>query len=360
MLSHSENILFPGRFPAAAARTAAIKDYFKAHPWKMLAGFIILALVYCAFFQFFYVWMRYGVINAYPTTRSIFTTYLMNLIPLSVIWIVTIVVVFIPDYKCNIGLRGLITFFICIISLIILNFTFRWLTGNNVDWAGTFFNSFLIYLICYAAYYEINRRNDERIKRETMQQLYDYQDKAFLNQFKPHFLFNSLNILYSMVSNSSVDDTRRFIISLSSIYRYILDNINNTVIELEKERRFLDDYIHILTLRYDSKLKVDFQGNIPDNKFIVPFSLQLLVENIAKHNKITRTKPMMVTITFGETGIKVVNPIYPLDKIPSDKDSSKHGLALIKDIYSRHSISPTIENNGDTFTVTLPYLNKND
>lgn len=336
-----------------------IRGYVKSHPWKFTAGFMALALIYCAFFQFFYVWMRYGVINAYPTTLSIFTTYLMNLIPLSVIWLVTIVVVFMPNYRCNIGFRAILTFVICIFSLVVLNFTFQIITNENVDWAGTFFNTFLIYLICYAAYYEMIRRNDEKIKRETMKQLYEYQDKTFLNQFKPHFLFNSLNILYSMVSNASIEDTRKFIISLSNIYRYILDNMNTSVIELEKECSFLDDYIHILTLRYDSKLRVKFEGTVPANKYIVPFSLQLLVENIVKHNKITRSNPMDVSLVFKDTNIKVSNPIHAIDKKVADKESTKHGLMLIKNIYSRYGLSATVENDGEIFTVTLPYIDQN-
>lgn len=327
----------------------------RRHPWKVIFGLVSVILVYAALFQFFYVWMRYGVINAYGTVSVLVNTYLMNLVPLSLLWIIISAIVFLPSYRCGWRLRTFITLSLSMAVVGIINTCFILITNEYVEWGGTFFNSFMIYLICYVAYYEMMKRVAEEERTEALHQLMEYKQRMMLAQFKPHFLFNSLNILYSMEGNADVEDTRRFILSLSHIYRYILDNQNKKEILLESELLFLDNYLFILNLRYDSKFKVIFKGEPLPDRHILPLSLQLLIENVVKHNRLTSSTPMEVEITFTRSGIRVTNPIRENLRKPVMHEGP-HSLDTLKDIYQSYNKEVIIKNDGLFFSVEIPYL----
>ncbi|MDE6681886.1 MAG: histidine kinase [Muribaculaceae bacterium] len=237
----------------------------------------------------------------------------------------------------------------------LINTCFILITHQYVEWGGTFFNSFVIYLICYVVYYEIIKRKAEEERTEALTQLMDYKQQMMLAQFKPHFLFNSLNILYSMEGNADVDDTRHFILSLSQIYRYILDNQNKKEIALESELRFVEHYIYILSLRYDSKLKINFIGTPPPNVSVIPFSLQLLIENVVKHNRLTSASPMEVEIMFMQKGIRISNPINENTRKYA-KHGGPHSLEILKNIFQSYNKELIISNNGTVFSVEVPYI----
>ena len=330
----------------------------RQYPLKVIAALLSIILVYVAIFQFFYVWMRYGVINAYGNFEVLITTYLMNLVPLSVLWIIISVIVFLPYYKCSMTLRSLITFVLSILSVGLVNWVFILLTHKYVEWAGTFFNCVLIYLICEVVYYECVRRDAESQRRAALQELMDYRQRVMLAQFQPHFLFNSLNILYSMLGNTDIEENRKFVLVLSQIYRYILDNHEMREIPLEKELAFLNDYLHILSLRYSSKLKVSFLNKAPEEKYILPFSLQLLVENTVKHNRLTSSEPLEVNIIFYTNKVVISNPIRPNHSSKDNKNKSGYGLSYLKKIYGNYEKDVVVCNVENVFSVEIPYLTK--
>lgn len=327
----------------------------KSHPWKIIAGLIAVILVYVAFFQFFYVWMRYGVINAYGSFKVLWSTYLMNLVPLSILWIVVSAIVFLPDYKCKMALRIGIILVLSIVGVVLINLTFITVTNQYVDWSGTFFNCFMIDLICCVVYYETIRRQAEEERRNALHKLMEYKNMMIRSQFKPHFLFNSLNILYSMAGTADIEDVRRYILSLSQLYRYILDNQESTLVNLENEMSFLEHYLHILSLRYDEKLQVHYIGCPPAGKMIVPFSLQLLVENVVKHNRFTSQHPISVSIRFFEDRIEVENPIVP-PLTPVPKHSGIHSLDALKGTYENYQKNLEVKSDGQTFKVIIPLI----
>jgi sensor histidine kinase YesM len=321
---------------------------------KGIVAFIVIS-IYTAFFQFFYVWMRYGVIYPYPDTISIFATYFMNFIPLAIQWIMTLVIVFRLRLSNLRWLRIFLNLGCCISSMIIVNILFILVTHKNVEWAGSIFNSFFIFLICETVYYELYSMRMMQEQAEAEKRLLRYQHDIMMLQVKPHFLFNSLNLLFSMVDQDIVK-SKDFILSLSNIYRYTLDHLHQEKVMLTEELNFLKAYINILKLRFDNKLNVSVFGEDRVNEqHIIPFSLQILVENVVKHNVITSAQPMEIRIDITDKFIKVSNPIRAQIQ-PADKGTSHFGISYIESLYSSYNQTINIENTNNNFAVIIPLI----
>lgn len=151
-----------------------------------------------------------------------------------------------------------------------------------------------------------------------------FQYETLKNQVNPHFLFNSLNTLSSLVSKD-VKLSEIYIQKLSSIYRYILENKDLDHISLRNELDFVIDYFYLQKVRDDGKIDLKVNIKDPENYEILPISLQLLVENAFKHNAATRENPLKIEISLNESKrtITVSNNIKAKTQII---ESSKLGL----------------------------------
>lgn len=131
---------------------------------------------------------------------------------------------------------------------------------------------------------------------------------ALKNQVDPHFLFNALNTLNSLIKTDS-DKAQEYVQQLSSVYRYILQN--KQVITLEEELKFCDAYCHLMQIRYGDCLQIEQHIDKSYlNYYIIPLSLQILVENAIKHNIISTKRPLKITISTAQNEtIRVENPI---------------------------------------------------
>ena len=143
------------------------------------------------------------------------------------------------------------------------------------------------------------------------------------NQVDPHFLFNSLNTLNTLIKIDA-DKAQQYVQELSLVFRYTLQN--KEVIPLEEELKFTQAYCHLMQIRYGESLK--FEYNI-DPKFysrnIIPLSLQVLIENAIKHNVITTKEPLTIRIASDDKGtISVSNPI----RLKTERESGE-GIGLI-------------------------------
>lgn len=134
----------------------------------------------------------------------------------------------------------------------------------TVDWIGTLLNNMLILLfvewVFYFQNYVQSCRNMEITERKNIQYRYD----VLKSQINPHFLFNSLNLLSSLISIDPRKATK-FTISLAAMYRYILANNGKNIISLTKELEFLSSYITILKMRYKDKFNIIFDGETHPN-----------------------------------------------------------------------------------------------
>jgi two-component system, LytTR family, sensor kinase len=134
-------------------------------------------------------------------------------------------------------------------------------------------------------------KNMQKLKEEKL----IFQYETLKSQVNPHFLFNSLNTLSSLVRENT-NLSEEFIQKLSHIYRYILENEKNELVPLHKEIEFVRDYFYLQKIRDEEKISLKIELAQMEEALILPVSLQLLVENALKHNVATRNQPLEITI----------------------------------------------------------------
>jgi len=189
------------------------------------------------------------------------------------------------------------------------------------------------------------------LEKEVMTSKY----RSLKNQISPHFLFNSLNTLTSLMYEDR-DLASDFVARLASSYRYILDNREEDLVSLEKELNFLDSFIFMMNVRHEGSLTITTDIALDPQRFLIPtLSLQMLVENALKHNYYSQEKPLEINIfSVGEVGIVVQNT---LQKREQKEESTKLGIRNIKKRYSFYTHQNVmIETKKDYFKVTMPLL----
>lgn len=238
------------------------------------------------------------------------------------------------------------------IGLSVINGLFMLVTGWSVDWAGTVFNALMLLMffemLFYFQKFQRSREREAMIKQENL----NYKYEVLKAQVNPHFLFNSLNILYSLISIDA-DKSKDFVVELSAMYRYILNQENKNEILLDSEMQFIDSYIKILKMRYCNQFDVEIiaTGN-HSNARIIPFTMQLLIENVIKHNEISDLHPMLISIELGESEVRISNTI-----VPRKAGSETHlGLKYITQLYALRNKQFVFEHNEKNFTAIVPYL----
>jgi len=178
--------------------------------------------------------------------------------------------------------------------------------------------------------------------------------ESLKSQIDPHFLFNSLNVLTSLIGENP-HQAEKFTTKLSKVYRYVLEQRNKDLIPLSEELRFAKTYMELLSMRFEDAVHFDIPTTVSNSELkIVPLSLQLLLENAVKHNVVSSLKPLRIKI-FEQDGYLIIeNNINPKEAIGK---STKVGLRNIADRYGLITQKRvTIENNNKTFKVSLPLL----
>ncbi|SIS92361.1 Histidine kinase [Chryseobacterium ureilyticum] len=180
------------------------------------------------------------------------------------------------------------------------------------------------------------------------------QFESLKNQLDPHFLFNSLNVLSSLIDENP-SQAQKFTASMSKIYRYVLEQKDKELVTVEDEMEFAKTYCDLLKTRFEDSVDFIFEVKKEDyRKYVVPLSLQLLLENCIKHNFATSSKPLIIRI-FSENDILCIeNNLQVREQI---KESSGIGLANIVQRYSLLTKRNVfIEKSEDYFKVKLPML----
>lgn len=213
-----------------------------------------------------------------------------------------------------------------------------------------------IFETLYEADYVFSKMKQSAREKETMQELAVHQDFDTLkNQVNPHFLFNCLNTLSSLIS---VDKKRAemFLDELSKVYRYLLKNNEEGVSTVAQEIRFIESYFNLLQTRYGNSVQLNVQIDKRYDPYLLPsLTLQLLVENAVKHNSLSKNNPLVIDI-FTVAGNKLVvsNNHQPLTV---KANSTKVGLKNIKLKYSLLKQSGFLVMADDkNFTVVLPLI----
>lgn len=201
-----------------------------------------------------------------------------------------------------------------------------------------------------------------RITIENARQLFGLQEENIISQFEslkaqvnPHFLFNSLNVLSSLIYIDQ-DKASKFVRQLSKVYRYVLEHKDMDTITIREELPFIESYIFLLKTRFDQNLRVsiDIPGDVRDSK-VAPMVIQLLIENAIKHNVVSKSKPLTVSISVEDGYLDIRNN---LQLKSSTERSSRMGLNNIRKRYEYLTNRKVmIEENSDYFIVKIPLLN---
>lgn len=222
-------------------------------------------------------------------------------------------------------------------------------------------NGLTIVIMLSIFYVSANRRANRRLKDVQVQAARLEKENALAqfaalkNQVSPHFLFNSLSILSSLV-HVDPDLSEQFIDQLSRAYRYILEQKDNDRIKLKTELDFIQAYTFLLKIRFEDKFRVVINVSADDSNryFIAPLTLQLLVENAVKHNRMTAKMPLQVCIQIEQGELVVRNRMQPRDEL---EPSTGIGLQNIVNRYTLLTDQPVWVGEQDSeFVVKVPLL----
>jgi LytS/YehU family sensor histidine kinase len=176
------------------------------------------------------------------------------------------------------------------------------------------------------------------------------------NQLNPHFLFNNLSVLTSLVYKNQ-DKAADFINELAKVYRYVLDTKNSELVPLQEELDFINHYIFLQKIRFEDS--ISFEIKIEESKksaYLLPMCLQMLVENTIQHNETSQANPLKVLIYTDNDSLVIENPILSRSNV---SESTKMGIKNIKQRYSFFTDKKVIvSNNGKIFKVILPLIQK--
>ena len=221
----------------------------------------------------------------------------------------------------------------------------------------SFIISVVVTAIFYAVYYYRNKQENRVIEQKIIAGTASAKFDALKNQLDPHFLFNSLNVLTSLIEENPEAATR-FTTSLSKVYRYVLEQKTKELVTLEEELKFAELYMSLLAVRFEDSIVFSKPTKLdhPQAK-VVPLSLQLLLENAVKHNQVMPSKKLHITISEGNGSLTITNNIQRKQIV---KESTGVGLRNIRDRYALLTKLPvTISETRKEFSVSIPILGEN-
>lgn len=218
-------------------------------------------------------------------------------------------------------------------------------------------------IVMFTLIYEILFLTKEReLDTKIVDQLDWERSKAEMsvlkNELEPHFIFNSLNALSNLIINDP-ETAYEFNHKLATVYKYFLINKDRELITLQRELEFIENYFFVLRVRHDNKLHfaTEFKNYHESSLMILPYALQLLVENAIKHNEFTDADPLFIKVVMNGEYILVKNnkkpKLYYVNStgIGLRNLSSRYKLACNKDIL--------VEATENEFVVKLPIIKSN-
>jgi len=229
---------------------------------------------------------------------------------------------------------------------------FEHFVSEELKW---FLFSWLISIsIATAAFFYLEWNNSLKREQKLREEKLIFQYETLKNQVNPHFLFNSLNTLSSLIPKDP-ELSERFITKFSTIYRYILEKADREIVGLHEEIEFIKNYFFLQKIRDDGKINLHIEVDHPEAYQTLPISLQLLVENALKHNAATHENPLNIRIYLAQDDVLIVE--NNIQKKMNLEPSSKVGLKNLKERISlMMNKQLLIEESTDTFLVKLPIM----
>ncbi|WP_428225438.1 2TM domain-containing protein [Flavobacterium sp.] len=230
---------------------------------------------------------------------------------------------------------------------------------KNQHKADYFFSSLItvvIVLIFHLVYFYRSNQEQKLKEQKVIAGTASAQFESLKNQIDPHFLFNSLNVLTSLIEENP-DQAQRFTTSLSKVYRYVLEQKDKELISVEEELAFAKTYMNLLKMRFENSISFELPTDFTNAEAkVVPLSLQLLLENTIKHNVVSEKKPLHIKIYIDNGYLIVENNLQKKEVL---QDRKGVGLQNIVNRYALISARKVmVEENSDFFRVLLPILTK--
>jgi len=207
----------------------------------------------------------------------------------------------------------------------------------------------IVYARIFFAQWKQAIHEKEALKREAL----ELQYQVLSHQVNPHFLFNSLNVLNSLID---VDPTaaKQFVVDLSMFYRELLSFKEKEIVEVAEEISFLNRYLKLQQKRFGNKMKFELDVEGVEG-FLIPMTLQMLAENAIKHNVVSADKPLTFTIKYGGDGFLIAE--NNLQKKEASPESSFIGLNNLKERYQYMTGKEMIVSDSDgKFSVKIPLI----
>lgn len=218
----------------------------------------------------------------------------------------------------------------------------------------SFIISVVVTIVFYTYFYYKNKQQSIVKAQKLIAGTASAKFDALKNQLDPHFLFNSLNVLTSLIEENPQAATR-FTTSLSKVYRYVLEQKNKELVTLQEELNFAKLYMSLLAVRFEDSIVFTAPETLenPEAK-VVPLSLQLVLENAVKHNRVTPSKKLYVEIAIRNGNLVVINNSQPKQII---KKSTGIGLINIRERYALLTDQPVVVNKtAKEFSIEIPIL----
>jgi LytS/YehU family sensor histidine kinase len=216
----------------------------------------------------------------------------------------------------------------------------------------------MIFLPAYCIYFSLHflrhwRSSEleaERYQKESIRS----QLESLKNHLDPHFLFNNLNVLSSLIDKDK-ELSKKFLDNFGEVYRSMLRTRADDLIPLSDELEFINSYLFLIKVRFGENISIDIQVDNSQQKLkLPPLTLQMLVENAIKHNIITEKRPLKITITSEGKFISVSNTLF---EKPGARGQVGTGHVSIKERYKYFTDEKVvIEKSGTSYHVKVPLL----
>ena len=250
---------------------------------------------------------------------------------------------------------------VCIVGQILASFILQciicwpfetFLEPHFYRWSASIFTNVLIFLILQIYYYAAKYRHTRNeLTRQTLLSM-QYRYDRLAARVAPHFLFNSFSVLISLI-DTDTKQAHDFTVGLSRIYRYMTTADKPEEAPLGEELDFMNSYASVFGKMHEGQfiLNTEIVTSIEDKR-IIRYSLQLVLENIFKHNIISSKSPMTVNVNIGNDYIQVTNPIIPKPGEPG----AALGLRYLGELYAKYGHRFSAESSEGTFRVKIPYI----
>lgn len=267
-------------------------------------------------------------------------------------------------YRTRVPVQLFIVSFLAALLAMVLTAISNLITPYEQDLAGILIANILIAMvvnlilvIILEAWLFFRERKRLELKREALEkELTQIRFDVLKSQMNPHFLFNSLNVLSGLISKDA-GKAEQFIDEFSMVYRYVLETIEKPVVLVEEELEFVRSYMYLQKIRYGDQLEMEVSLESDTLKMLLPpLSLQVVLENVIKHNRVDTEDGLKILIFEEEKWLIVKNRIRL--KMSSNRSTGVGQKNLIKRYAMISELEPKFLIDNDHYIVKMPLLDR--